>query len=113
MNKHRLLFALIAVLCFQQQIFAAENTSPIAEMIELNAAQQYQRAYELGTANLNQWEGEPDFDFLYGMAWRRWNLVMLTNPYSHLSECFQVQRVQRFEKEPDWSSPGPILLLTI
>lgn len=68
MNKHRLLFALIAVLCFQQQIFAAENTSPIAEMIELNAAQQYQRAYELGTANLNQWEGEPDFDFLYGIA---------------------------------------------
>lgn len=68
MNKHRSLPVLVALLCLQNSILAAEDNTPLAEMDRLITAEQYQQAYELGTASLEQWEGESEFDFLYGLA---------------------------------------------
>lgn len=68
MRKYHPLLVLVTLLSFQYPTFAAEDNAPIAEMDRLITAEQYQQAYELGTAHLQQWEGEPEFDFLYGMA---------------------------------------------
>ena len=68
MKKHLFLLALPILLCLQTSSFAAENNSPVAEMDRLIAAEQYQQAYDLGFANLEQWEGESEFDFFYGLA---------------------------------------------
>lgn len=68
MRKHWLPLLLVAFLYFQNMTFAAENIAPIVEMNRLVTAQQYQQAFELGAANLFQWEGEPEFDFFYGVA---------------------------------------------
>ncbi len=47
---------------------AAENESPATEMDNLIALEQYLAAYELGAQNLEDWEGDPEFDYLYGLA---------------------------------------------
>ena len=48
--------------------FAAENESPTTEMNDLVSVEQYQQAYDIGFVNLEEWEGDPEFDFLYGLA---------------------------------------------
>ncbi|MFT4816740.1 MAG: hypothetical protein ACI80L_000436 [Pseudohongiellaceae bacterium] len=72
MQKQRLplMPAFFAVLLFINSIptFAAENESPATEMNDLVSAEQYQQAYDLGFVNLEEWEGDPEFDFLYGLA---------------------------------------------
>lgn len=68
MKKHRLFLVLIAALSIQFQIFAAENDPPNAEMDNLITAGQFLQAFDLGSTNLDEWEGEPEFDFLYGLA---------------------------------------------
>jgi hypothetical protein len=47
---------------------AAENESPTPEMDNLIALQQFQQAYDLGAENLEEWEGDPEFDYLFGLA---------------------------------------------
>ena len=49
-------------------VFAAENPSPAPEMNNLITLGQYQQAYDLGAANLAEWEGIAEFDFLFGLA---------------------------------------------
>ena len=56
------------VLVVQLPVFAAENNSPSAAMDSLIAASDFQQAFEMGEANLEEWEGDPEFDFLYGLA---------------------------------------------
>lgn len=68
MNKYRLLLVPIVFLGIQFQLFAAEQASPTAEMNNLINAGQFQQAFDLGTANLEAWEGDPEFDFLYGLS---------------------------------------------
>ena len=50
------------------QSMAAEAVSPIAEMNRLTSSGQFRQAYDLGNANLADWEGDPGFDFFYGLA---------------------------------------------
>lgn len=47
---------------------AAENESPAPEMDTLIGLEQYQQAYDLGLENLDEWEGDPDFDYVFGLA---------------------------------------------
>lgn len=68
MEKCRLFLLPILALVFQLNVFAAENDPPNAEMDNLIAAGQFQQAFNLGSTNLDVWEGEPEFDFLYGLA---------------------------------------------
>ena len=68
MIKHFRLFVPIAVFGFQFQLFAAEQESPNAEMDNLISSGQFQEAFNVGTANLEAWEGDPEFDFLYGLS---------------------------------------------
>jgi tetratricopeptide (TPR) repeat protein len=56
------------VLVVQLPVFATENNSPSAAMDSLIAASDFQQAFEMGEANLEEWEGDPEFDFLYGLA---------------------------------------------
>lgn len=48
--------------------FAAENESPVPAMDNLIALEQYQEAYALGNEVLDEWEGDPEFDYVYGLA---------------------------------------------
>lgn len=48
--------------------YAAENESPAPEMDNLITLEEYQQAYQLGLDNLDDWEGDPDFDFVFGLA---------------------------------------------
>ena len=68
MKKHLWLLVPIAVVCTGIQSFAAENESPIAALDRLITAGQYAQALDLGDDNLEDWEGDPEFDFLYGLA---------------------------------------------
>ena len=68
MKKHLWLVVPISMLCGGMQSFAAENESPSAELDRLITAGQYAQALELGDDNLEDWEGDPEFDFLYGLA---------------------------------------------
>lgn len=68
MKLHLRLIVSIALFSTGFQIFAAENESPNAQMDALITAAQHQDAFDLGTANLEFWEGDPEFDFLYGLA---------------------------------------------
>jgi len=63
-------FSLLLILSFgfQSQAYSAENPPPYSEMNDLITATQYQEAFELGQTNLQEWEGDADFDFLYGLA---------------------------------------------
>jgi len=72
MKKKHLLFVLIALvhiqLTIQTPVFAAEEAPPNTEMDNLISTQQYQEAFELGNSNLEEWEGDPEFDFLFGLS---------------------------------------------
>lgn len=57
--------ALAAITPLQAQTL----TDPVVRQLdELVARGQYEEAYTLARANLDQYEGEPEFDFLYGLA---------------------------------------------
>lgn len=57
------------LLVFHIQVNAAENPNdPTSEMDRLITAGQFQQAFELGAANLDDFEGEARFDFFYGLA---------------------------------------------
>lgn len=68
MANCRLLLLVILSFSFQFQAYSAESPTPYSEMNNLITANQYQEAFELGQDNLEEWEGDPDFDFLYGLA---------------------------------------------
>lgn len=57
-----------SALLISTTVFAAENESPAPEMDTLIAAEQYQQAYDLGKGNLDEWEGDPEFDYVFGLA---------------------------------------------
>lgn len=59
---------LLLTLGIQFHAFAANNNSPMAEMDRLINVGQFQQAFDLGSENLAEWEGDPQFDFLYGLA---------------------------------------------
>ncbi len=67
--KYRSLL-LVPLLCsgMQWHAFAADNESPTAEINDLVNSGQFQQAFDLGTDNLEEWEGDPEFDFAYGLA---------------------------------------------
>lgn len=48
--------------------FGQENTPPNAQLNELISAERYEEAYALALTELEAWEGDTDFDFLYGIA---------------------------------------------
>lgn len=68
MKKHYLLIAPLLWLGILTHSFAADNESPVPEMDSLISAGQFQQAYNLGNSNLAEWEGDSQFDFLYGLA---------------------------------------------
>jgi hypothetical protein len=47
---------------------ALAQSPPLAELDRLIAAGQYQEAYSLAISNLEEWEGDTDFDLLFGIA---------------------------------------------
>lgn len=49
-------------------VFGQENPPPTAQLNELVSAQRYEEAYALAISNLETWEGDTDFDFLFGIA---------------------------------------------
>ncbi len=70
-NQHLFLIPLafvVSQLLITTHALAAENESPATEMDNLIALEQYLQAYELGEANLAEWEGDPEFDYLFGLA---------------------------------------------
>ncbi|MEX0962973.1 MAG: tetratricopeptide repeat protein [Pseudohongiellaceae bacterium] len=58
----------VSLLLVSTNTLAAENESPAAEMDNLIAQGQYQQAYDLGAESLDEWEGEPEFDYAFGLA---------------------------------------------
>ena len=68
MRRYRLFLLPMLVFGIQLHLFAAEDESPVAEMDNLIASAQFQQAFDLGSANLDVWEGDPAFDFLFGLA---------------------------------------------
>lgn len=47
---------------------AQENTPPISELNALIEAERYAEAYTLAASDLEAWEGDTEFDFLFGIA---------------------------------------------
>lgn len=72
MKKQHLRFAptaFVAILLSNPSVvLAAEEESPTPDMENLIASEEYQQAYELGVANLDEWEGDPRFDYFFGLA---------------------------------------------
>ena len=68
MKKHSLLYASLLALFFPLQNVAAQNTNPAPQMDSLIGSSQFQQAYQMGLDNLEEWEGDPQFDFMYGLA---------------------------------------------
>jgi tetratricopeptide (TPR) repeat protein len=66
-NKIFVLTALTASLASTLAI-GQENTPPNTQLNALIEAQRYEDAYILATSDLEAWEGDTDFDFLYGIA---------------------------------------------
>lgn len=67
MKKQSCITALL-LFVFQIQVNAAENSDPSAEMDRLITAGEFQQAFDLGVANLEDFEGVARFDFFYGLA---------------------------------------------
>lgn len=67
MNKQLLIFVLFFI-GTQVQAQSAENSDPNIELDRLISAGEYQEAYALGLINLADYEGDPGFDFLFGLA---------------------------------------------
>jgi hypothetical protein len=64
------LIALAAItLCLASPLaLGQDNAPPNSQLDELIAAQRYEEAYALATSELETWEGDTEFDFLYGIA---------------------------------------------
>lgn len=70
-TQHQLLAPIVFVVSLSLAstiALAAENESPAPEMDNLIGSEQYQQAYELGLANRDEWEGDPEFDYVFGLA---------------------------------------------
>ncbi len=65
-----LLTASALTLCIgiSQQIFAAAQDPDIEQLNQLVTANRYEEAFNLSKQLMNEHEGEPEFDFLYGLA---------------------------------------------
>lgn len=69
MRPYTPLLVLGLLLGIHANLFAANSDSPVPEMRVMVANGQYSQAYELGTRNLDEWEGSsPEFDFFYGLS---------------------------------------------
>ena len=68
MKKYRLLLLFILSLCLPLQTQAAQSESPYAEMNRLVTTDKFEEALDLGSRNLEDWEGDPEFDFVYGLT---------------------------------------------
>jgi tetratricopeptide (TPR) repeat protein len=69
--KQPILLCASSVICFfvtANAVLAAETESPASEIDSLISLEQYQQAYDLGNAALAEWEGDPEFDYVYGLA---------------------------------------------
>jgi len=62
------LFLFVCLLFVSRSSHAADESSPVAEMDSLISQEAYQQAYDLGAANLDAWEGDAEFDYLFGLA---------------------------------------------
>ncbi len=60
--------ALVGALGFASPLGAQQEEPPIQEMDQLIQQGNHQQAYELASENLAAWEGNTEFDLLYGMA---------------------------------------------
>ena len=58
----------LAATGFCAPIARAQLPPPSAQLDQLISAGQYQQAYAIASANLEVWEGDTQFDFLYGIA---------------------------------------------
>lgn len=58
----------VSLFLISTTVFAAENESPATEMDSLIALEEYQQAYDLGKGVLDDWEGDPEFDYIFGLA---------------------------------------------
>jgi hypothetical protein len=67
MKKYRPLLLFISSLGLPLQTHAAESESPCAEMGRLVTTDRFEEALNLGTRNLEEWEGDPEFGFVYGL----------------------------------------------
>ena len=59
---------LVNLLFASAHLLTAEDQSPVPAMEALVTQEQYQQAFALGQENLNEWEGDPDFDYIFGLA---------------------------------------------
>ena len=59
---------LVSLLLTSTHILAAEDESPVPAMDALFTQEQYQQAFAIGQENLNEWEGDPNFDYIFGLA---------------------------------------------
>lgn len=46
----------------------AQTPPPNQELNQLIGAGQFEQAYQLAISNLTEWEGDTEFDFIYGIA---------------------------------------------
>lgn len=67
-TQHQLLAFAAILLLASTNAPAAENESPAPEMDNLIGSELYQQAYELGLENRDEWEGDPEFDYAFGLA---------------------------------------------
>lgn len=58
----------VSLLLISQNTSAAENASPVPEMDNLIAIEEYEQAYAMGKVVLDEWEGDPEFDYVFGLA---------------------------------------------
>jgi len=59
---------LVSLLLTSTHILAAEDESPVPAMDALFTQEQCQQAFAIGQENLNEWEGDPNFDYIFGLA---------------------------------------------
>ncbi|MDX1490085.1 MAG: hypothetical protein R3332_02275 [Pseudohongiellaceae bacterium] len=84
----------LTLLCAGSNAALAQSTPPTVEIDQLIKQRAYQQAYELATSQLNEWEGNVDFDFVYGVA-----AIESGNPNEAV---FAFERVAR-------TAPNPVL----
>ena len=91
-NKIFVLTALTASLASTLAL-GQENTPPNTQLNALIEAQRYEDAYILATSDLEAWEGDTDFDFLYGIAAiesgyanESFNEVLASNPPENVQD---------------------------
>jgi hypothetical protein len=69
MNTRRIIVVSLFILGLQTTVFGADNAAdPSGEMGRLINAGDYAGALEIGQRNRDAFEGEPQFDFYYGLA---------------------------------------------